>query len=253
MPRYHLKKDPIDQRDKLFSFNLVVNPHATVKLPRIVDLRSKMPPVYDQGELGSCTANAGCAYWSYIFPVKGLQPSRLCLYEEERILEGTVNEDAGASMRDIGRALSKFGVCDESLFPYVVSDFCKPMTPVAVNDALKNKIRTYSAISSLTDIKNCLALSQKPVLIGMNIYPSFETLRVSKTGIVPLPSRSERLLGGHAVLVVGYNDDVSSPIRGGSLIVRNSWGAGWGDKGYFYLPYSYLSSGYAYDFWTLSM
>jgi len=102
-------------------------------------------------------------------------------------------------------------------------------------------------VTDLTALKTALAEGY-PVVLGINVYESFESDQVAKTGIVPLPEDSEKLLGGHAVLAVGYKDDVVN-IDQGVVIVRNSWGEGWGDKGYFYLPYSYFTK-YVSDMWT---
>jgi C1A family cysteine protease len=100
-------------------------------------------------------------------------------------------------------------------------------------------------VLGLTGIKNVLALSKSPVLMGMTVYNSFESDSVAKTGVMPMPFKGDKVLGGHAVLAVGYDDSKSV------LIVRNSWGASWGDKGYFYMPYAFVNKGFASDFWTL--
>jgi C1A family cysteine protease len=237
---YKLKKDDVDHRD----FEHFVHPEVSVALPSSVDLRNLCAPVYDQGQLGSCTANAGIACREFMLQNK-VKLSRLFLYYEERNLEGTVSEDSGASMRDICKALASYGACQENLDPYVESKFAVAPSSAAVADANNYKIRSYHSVLGLTGIKNVLALSKSPVLMGMTVYNSFESDSVAKTGVMPMPFKGDKVLGGHAVLAVGYDDSKSV------LIVRNSWGASWGDKGYFYMPYAFVNKGFASDFWTL--
>ena len=254
---YNLKRDVEDVRD--FQVTKVVAPVKGVRLPSSVDLRGKMPAVFNQLSIGSCSSNAGVANVMYLKNHSELL-SRLFLYYKERELEGTVNEDAGAQMRDICKALNQFGVCSEQYFPYDITQFAATPTPEAITDAITHKILAYHSLSTITDIKNNLALRQKPVLIGMSVYESFESDAVAKTGIVPMPNLAvEKNLGGHAILCCGYRDasltqKLLSPFTGksaGSFIVRNSWGANWGDKGYFYLPYEFVTKGLAFDFWSI--
>jgi len=239
---YKLKKQTSDVRD--YKLSSVLNVHAQVKIPSKLDIRSKCPPVYDQGQLGSCTANAGVAARVMLNNLN-VNLSRLDLYYNERVIDGTVNEDSGANMRDIGKSLSTDGVCEEKYFPYDVTKFTNKPSFTAVTNGLLYKVKSYYSVPNIDEIKNVLALKQQPVLIGMDVYASFESDAVAKTGIVPLPKKNEKLLGGHAVLVVGY-DNVKK-----RFTVRNSWGSSWGDNGYFYLPYTYMTKGYSYDFWAL--
>lgn len=253
---YPLKRQERDARDTLYAVR-----DKPQKLPERVDLRDICPEVYDQGMLGSCTANAGVAAYSML---TGTQKklSRLYLYFMERYLEGTTDVDAGATMRDIGKALHKFGVCSETLWPYVEKKFAVDPPDDADAEAAMYKIDAYRAIPSVTGIKRCLARG-KPILIGMDVLPSFES--TGKDGVVPVPGKNEQSLGGHAVLVVGYDDAMGKKPRGifsvifsalfrtdasGYFIVRNSWGKDWGDKGYCYLPRAYLDA-HGFDFWEL--
>ena len=239
---YNLKKQAPDERD--YSLSMVLLPHEAVKLPKQVDLRPKCPPIYDQGELGSCTANAGVAALVMLMDYR-LEFSRLDQYYNERVIENDVATDSGAQMRDIGNAMNKYGVCREEFFPYDISKFANPPSAVAVADANSHKIKTYYAVANTDQIKQVIALKQQPVLIGIDIYESFESQKVAETGIVPVPKKKEQLLGGHAVCAVGYDDTKKW------FIMRNSWGNNWGDKGYFYLPYKYFTKGFASDFWVL--
>lgn len=238
---YNLKRQKRDNRD--FKIEKILNPHIEIKLPQLVDLRNLCPPIYDQGELGSCTANAGIAA-RVMLDKLNIQLSRLFQYYCEREIEGNISEDGGAQIRDIGNSMNQYGVCIEELDQYDISKFAEEPTLAAYTNAGNFRIKSYHSISDINGIKQVLALKQQPVLMGMEVYENFESDEVAKTGIIPLPI-FEKNLGGHAVLIVGYDDTKQY------LIVRNSWGETWGDKGYFYLPYEYIYRGLAYDFWVL--
>lgn len=235
--KFNLKRQSPDERD------LKVTKHTAVKIPTKVDNRALCPPVWDQGDLGSCTAHAGIAarmvLGKIIVPL-----SRLMQYYNERVIENTISSDAGAQMRDIGKALLTYGVCTESEWPYDITKFAHHPTSKAETDAVKYKINKYISVPDLNTLKQLIASGEFPVS-GIDVYDSFEGDAAAKTGIIPMPKKTEQLLGGHAILLVGYDDAKKW------VICRNSWGAGWGDKGYFYLPYTYFTKGLAYDFWVL--
>ena len=216
-------------------------------LPQCVDLRSKCPPVYDQGELGSCTANALAA--AYEFDEKNtFAPSRLFIYYNERVLEGSVSEDSGALISDGIKTLQKYGVCPENMWPYNVSQFTKQPSYKCYNNALNNKALVCKNIQqNLTAMKTALA-SGFPFVCGISVYEKFESEEVAKTGIVSLPDiNNEKSLGGHAVLCVGYDDNKHV------WIMRNSWGPLWGMNGYFTLPYEYLiNPDLSSELWNIS-
>ena len=244
---YKLKPDTEDLRDKVFRSTQY---KTIAALPKIVDLRSGCSRVVDQGELGSCTANAIASglreYWEN--QSGKLTPlSRLWLYWEERYIEGTVNEDAGAYIRDGMKILQKMGCAPEADWPYDITKFKQTPPAKAATDALQFKITEYHRVTNLTTLKTALAQGY-PVVIGIKVYESFESKQVAQNGVIPLPKRVEKFLGGHAVLAVGYKDDAK--IKGqGVVICRNSWGESWGDNGYFYLPYSYFANNVT-DMWT---
>lgn len=253
--KYILKKDAKDDRDYVFS----LTPHQSVKIPSSIDLRELCPAVYDQGQEGSCTANAGCAARVMLMGNITLNLSRAFLYYEERNLEGTTSEDSGANIRDICKATQNFGICEDVLMPYTDQDYTTPPSNDALQNGVKYKITAYKRLTSLDDIKKSLAFNQRPVLIGMTVYESMESDIVAQTGQLPLPAATEQELGGHAVLVVGYKDTITqkkcifnrnknNTSSAGYLIIRNSWGEVWGDKGYFYMPYEYFNK-YTNDYW----
>lgn len=246
--KYLLKKDKIDPNNPLHKLHVFDLSKAI--LPPLVDLRSKCPAVYDQENLGSCTANAiGGAYQFNEMKQNEKNifvPSRLFIYYNERKMEGSINEDAGACIADGVLSVHNVGVCDEKEWPYVVSKFAVSPPQSLYQKAQNHKTGQYKRIQqNLSQIKSALAASS-PVIFGMMVYKSFESPSVLKTGIVPMPTQFDECLGGHAVLIVGYRDSDKR------FIVRNSWGPGWGDKGYFYLPYQYVTDqNKCSDFWTI--
>jgi len=216
------------------------------KLPTSVDLTDKQSPIKDQGTLGSCTANALAGVLEYNEPKDSplIELSRLFIYYIEREYEGTVNSDAGAMIRDGIKMLAKFGVCPEEIWPYFIEKFNIKPSKKCYKEALKRKITSYATMDTLSQMKQCLA-EGRPFAFGFTVYESFMNGDVSKTGIMTIPEEGEGVMGGHAVIGVGY-DDVKQVIK-----VRNSWGKSWGDKGYFYMPYYYSEKTLSDDYWTI--
>jgi len=244
--RYGWKKDKPCDHDQFHDFPCKWT-HSTVKK---VDLREKCPIVYDQGQLGSCTANAIAGAYHFDEMKENetspFVPSRLFIYYNERDMEGHVDEDSGAEIRDGIQSINTVGVCPESEWEYDISKFTeKP--PAACYETAKNhhSVEYKRVQQSLSQLKACLA-EGFPIVFGFLVYESFESAHVAQTGEMPMPSKSEECLGGHAVVAVGYDDDKKH------FIIRNSWGYTWGDQGYFYMPYDYMTnSGLASDFWTV--
>jgi C1A family cysteine protease len=244
--RYGWIRDLPDQRDHLYA----APPEFLLKLPPSVDLRPQCPDVYDQGQLGSCTANAIASALEFD-QMKEKQanifvPSRLFIYYNERAMEGTVKEDSGAQIRDGIKSVAKQGDCPEDLWPYDITKFAVQPPQQCYQQALKFKAVLYQRLSQISNqLKGCLA-SGYPFVFGFTVYESFESQQVAQTGHAPMPAPTEASIGGHAVVAVGYDDSQNW------FIVRNSWGVGWGMKGYFTLPYAYLlDPNLASDFWTI--
>lgn len=227
----------------------------TASLPAKVDLRSQFPPVYDQGQLGSCTANATCGAVQFLLP--SFMGSRLFLYYQERALYNNTSVDSGGYLHDCVSILETTGIAPESDWPYVTSQFAATPPAVAYADAPSHKV--LQAMNIPVDpqqLKGCLA-SGYPWIFGIAIYTSFFSAAccygvtvngafVKPTGIVSVPGPADTIYGYHAICAVGY-DDVNQ-----WWIIRNSWGTGIGDNGYFYFPYSYLTSQFmACDIWTI--
>ena len=243
--RYGWQPDLPDQRDYQFK----APPVFLKKLPPKIDLRPKCPPVYDQGQLGSCTANAiGAAFEFELMKQKAqaFVPSRLFIYYNERVIEHTVDQDSGAQIRDGMKSVNKQGACTESSWPYVVGQFATKPPGATYAAALKHQVLSYMRVSrNLNQMKGCLSLGF-PFVFGFTVYESFESPQVAKSGKLNMPKSDEQVVGGHAVMAAGYDDKAKR------FIIRNSWGAGWGLKGYFTMPYDYLlDENLSDDFWTI--
>lgn len=245
---YGWQPDVPDHRDHLYAAPLIY----LAKLPAKTDLRKHCPAVYDQGQLGSCTANAIAGAIQYDRLKQKLKPSfipsRLFIYYNERVMENSVQSDAGAQIRDGIKSVAKQGDCPEKEWPYVITKFTEKPAAACYKDALKYQAVQYQRVPQiLNQLKGCLA-SGYPFVFGFSVYESFESAQVANDGIANMPSINDRLLGGHAVLAVGYDDSTQR------FIVRNSWSDTWGIKGYFTLPYAYLTDpNLADDFWTIRL
>jgi C1A family cysteine protease len=255
---YGWMPDLPDHRDRQYAAPLA----KLAALPAKVDLRKQCPKVYDQGQIGSCTANAiaGAIEFDRLKQkLPDFTPARLFIYYNERSMENTVATDSGAQIRDGVKSVSQLGVCPETEWTYVATPAdpntnlwpagAKPAqkpTAACYTDALQHKAVTYESVSrDLGQFKGCLAAGY-PFVLGFTVYSAFESPQVAQTGVLNLPTSSEQVEGGHAVLAVGYDDAAQR------FIIRNSWGPGWGLKGYFTMPYAYLlSPKLSSDFWTI--
>jgi len=222
----------------------VVNPTSFQSLPTSVDLTSKMPPVYDQGSLGSCSANASCAAYKYAYPL--VDPSRLYLYYKDRLRRGSVYCDSGASITDNMQVLLNNGICEESLWPYIINNFTVTPSSECDTNAQTHKILKPVNISQdLVTIKTYLS-NGYPVVFGIACYQSI--FNVTAENPIYNPNvQTESLVGGHALLCIGY-DDIT-----GLFKIRNSWSSNWAQNGNFYISYSYLlDPTKSYDFWCIT-
>lgn len=237
------KRDLPDHRDMLFS---VSKPMA---IPGKASLRSKTPLVEDQGDIGSCTAHAATSAMEYLYKKQGKtspQLSRLFLYYATRVWTEKIGaaDDSGAMIRDVMKTLRRYGTCLETTWPYLTSKFSLAPSPEAKTEALKHQILFYYRCPNLRSAKMTIA-SGYPVVGGFSVPSSMMGPESEKTGIVKYPDNDEDFVGGHAVLFVGYDDTTKM------LCFVNSWGSAWGDHGFGYLPYEFVDTGLASDFWTI--
>ncbi len=244
---YGWKPDAPDSRDR------IAQPitESTKQLPPAISLAALFPPCYDQGEEGSCTANAIAAEIEYQLSREGIsfKPSRNFIYWNERALEQTTREDGGAQIRDGIKVVASIGVCSETDWPYdpsrVIGEPGLP-SPLAYTNARDHIIKEYRRVGQ-TEHSVCDRLaSGKGVIFGFQAYESFESDTVATTGVLNLPAYLERPIGGHAVVIVGYNR------QSRRFICRNSWGPVWGLDGHFTMSFDYvLNRNLASDFWSI--
>jgi C1A family cysteine protease len=242
-PKFNLR---ITRRNNPVHLKLTPTPKVT--LPKKFSLRSEMGAVWTQGDLGSCTAFASTKVYQYHCP--NFQPSQLFQYQQELIMDGNPYVDNGSTIETAYASLRKNGVCSISTWPYDPSKFTTPPTTRAINEALLNRDLSDGIVpQNLNDIKTCLAdpAHKNPISFGVLLFKSFENESVIKTGIVPMPNiKTEELLGGHAIDIVGYDDEKQM------FETMNSWGPTVGDNGFFLFPYSYiLNSRLTSDFHTM--
>jgi C1A family cysteine protease len=234
-------------------------------LPLKVDLREWFSPVENQGNLGSCTANAGVGMIEY-FERRAfgnhIDASRLFLYKATRNLMRTMG-DSGAYLRSTMGAMVLFGVAPEQYWPYVIENFDKEPSSFCYAFAQNYQAIQYyrldpsgtSKIDHLKRIKTNLATGL-PSMFGFTVYNSIQ--QAALTGMIPFPTKGENIAGGHAIIAVGFDDNMKIKNANkdgvettGALLIRNSWGEEWGEKGYGWLPYEYVLKGLAVDWWSL--
>jgi C1A family cysteine protease len=249
LAKYHRVKDRPDARDFIYVGHLKADAPTP---PQAADLRPVMPAVYDQGQLGSCTANAIVAALESdeIVQKENLTPlSRLFVYWNERNMEHDVGQDGGAQIRDGIKSVALQGACAEQFFPYVEETFKNKPSFEAYTDASNHKALLYEAVpQTIEALTHVLGVEKRPVVFGIEVYASFEADSTMQTGIVPMPSTAtEEYLGGHAILIVGY-DLVKQ-----TFLVRNSWGPDVGIGGYFEFPAAFiLNPALSSDFWAIT-
>lgn len=252
MQKHALGRKPDTQTPHDLSLYKVVRRSPNLAFITNVDLSAGFPPVFDQGQLGSCTANALLGAYEFEMAKQKevvVNLSRLFLYYQERLKEGTVNEDAGAAIEDGVWVLQKGpGVCNENLWPYKIEKFATPPSASANADAKNHKVVSAQRLAgTLLELKQVL-VNGDPIVFGIEVYESFQSPLTDSTGVIPMPNPVvETLEGGHAIVLVGF-DDTKQRFK-----FRNSWGTGWGDKGYGYIPYAYVTNpDLSSDFWVIT-
>lgn len=246
-PVLNYKFEKPDERDHKFS--AVVNIEG-MKLPEKFDLRKDCPPVRDQKDIGSCTAFATTSALEFCQNKEGVSKypnSPLFLYYTSRILEGTdPSDDSGCVIRDVCKSVAKSGVCAEPFWPYDTTKYAEKPPQIAYDEAAKHKTVRYLKVSQILYNLKAALYSGFPIVFGIMVYESMMSEEVAKTGKIPMPNlHREQCVGGHAIILIGFDDKTKQ------FIGQNSWSENWGDKGYFYIPYEYVTNrNLASDFWT---
>jgi C1A family cysteine protease len=261
------RHEQLGQKDSIKAMLTKVKVGGPVKtLPPAVDLRGWCSTIENQGALGSCTAHAGVGLLEY-FEKRAfgtwLDASRLFLYKVTRDLMGWVG-DTGAYLRTTMGAMVFFGVPPEGYWPYVIAKFDVEPSAFLYAFAQNYQAIQYFRLDPPGIPKDALLLRIKtflaaglPSMFGFTVFSSIS--QAQATGKIPLPTAGERILGGHAVDVVGYDDtmriknsNLAAVETTGALLIRNSWGPTWGPLGgYLWLPYDYVVKSLAVDWWSL--
>lgn len=238
---YGWKPDLPDQRDLVFSAV-----RKAKALPPKFDIKAKLPMLFNQLQLGSCTANATANQVWAVDQTNPFQPSRLFIYYMSRYLEGTTGYDAGATIRDSIKSVVRYGFPPEKSWPYVISRFKQKPTTTVMKQAAGELALEYGRINqTLNDLKSVIAAGYF-VNFGFSVYESFESQAVERTGVVPLPKSNEQLLGGHAILLAGWDDSTKR------FLCPNWWWTDWGMGGWLTIGYDYiLNPNLASDFWQV--
>jgi C1A family cysteine protease len=243
---YGWQRQQPDRRDARFH----PAPSVLESLPAAGDLTSGMGPVLDQGPIGSCGPNSADSLILFDQQKQGMpvkSSSRRLIYWFTRYLMGTVDQDSGVDNRTMLKALNQFGQCAEDLDPYDVARYREPPPDAAVKAAAAAKITNYAAVMQTLDVMRACIASGFPFLFGFSVYESFESAEVTHTGMVPMPRWGERSVGGHDVVICGY-DDAKQLFK-----FKNSWGDSWGHQGYGYFPYAYATDpNLSSDFWVIN-
>lgn len=239
------KKGPVDERD----YKSVRRLTAPVALPETFELDRQIP-IYDQGSIGSCVSNSACSCYRFesaqVLGNFDFNPSRLFEYYNARKLQGWEDEDSGAYIRDGFKAMNKWGLAKEELWPYRTNDFAKEPTTQVYTDGLKNVTVKYATVQQTEIAIKETLLSGAAISFGFNVYSSFFGTWEGSGAVMPIPKPGERLEGGHAVTIIGYNNSKKC------FLIQNSWGIEWGIFGKFWMPYSFLlNSKECDDFWCI--
>jgi C1A family cysteine protease len=246
--RYGWRPDHPDHRDLVYGAPPLIAFH---ELPRKVDLRDACPPIQDQGNTQSCTGHMLAFLIHYDRLKEGLEdlpPSRLFPYYNARVTEGSESIDNGAAIRDLIKSVNRQGYCDESLWPFDTKMVTVKPADAAYEQAFGRKISKYERVGQSADLIRSVLAHGRPVGFGVSVFESFESPATASTGIIPMPGKNEGFLGGHAIAIVGYDDD--EKVFG----FRNSYGIKWGLSGYGTLPYNYvLNPDLANGFWAIDM
>ena len=246
---YGWNRDIPDCRDKYYNKIIINNDICNNDICNNVDLRYHCPEIYNQKELGSCVANNVIFLFEFNEILNddtyAYSPSILFTYYNERKKQNTIAYDSGSSIRNCIKIITKIGVCEDNLWEYDIEKFNKQPPRLCYSESkIYKSIEYYKLNQNINVLKSCLNEGY-PFIVGISVYESFENDNYNKTKIIPLPNKNEKLLGGHVIAIVGYDNNYG-------FIMRNSWGREWGINGYSYISYNYIcDSNLAGDFWTI--
>lgn len=250
---YGWRKDSLDHRDKVFAPPAVDDSWRS--WPVVLSMRKQFPAPYDQSQLGSCTGNGVAGILEYQAMRQGegaITPSRLYIYYHERVIEGTVNQDAGAEIRDGLKVVANLGCPPESDWPYNINMFAVAPTGIAEQNATMHKAIQYQTIvpGPGAPIRHALAAGH-PVVFGFSVPDYFETEDYSQT-YLRVPTANNPIIGGHCVVIIGWDYSRKRfPVN--VLECRNSWGTDWGDNGHFYMDARWFNDpNLTSDFWIIT-
>lgn len=225
-------------------------PYTPYNLPlkNIVDLREWASPVDSQMNLGSCSANAAVNAYELLTIKNNREKytdlSRLFVYYNTRSTEGTISEDVGAYLVNTVKSLATYGVCSETLWPYDATKFTSEPSSECYSDALTRKITNYRKLEGIDHYLDALN-NDIPIVFGTTIHKSFDSVSYNNP-ILPLPSKEDSVIGGHAMCMVGY--DYPKKL----LLAKNSYGISWGDQGYCWIPFEYAKTEF-FDPWVFDI
>lgn len=255
------KPDSTDFRDHRYS--MVHSEALTVTPPSRASLRALLPPCFDQGHEGSCGPNSGAAMMAHLFQETKEPFSRNQIYWSVREIEGDTGVDGGVETRDVLRALVTVGAAPESMWPYDQATLFTAPPASVLSAAGQNKILSYSRLTDAAHYMSCIGNEGFSFILGFSCFASIDSEALARTGVMPMPNPKEEMVGGHDVLVVGYDTDFKNSdvfkrsgvdpalVSDMALEIRNSWGTGWGDAGHFWMPMPYaVDATLANDAWT---
>lgn len=238
----------------------------TVKLPSEINNTRFCSPMHNQGTQGSCTAQSAVSLFEYMERKSGnnvhIDGSRAFVYYNSRVYAGfNTNSDTGSYIRSTIKSIVMNGIAEEVYFPYNPSDWkTKPAESVyrnALNFKATKYVRLDDGSQGLIERMKSFVNNGYAINFGFAVYQCIDDI-TSKIPVLPFPSRTEKLKGGHAVIIVGYDDAAPSynyrdkNKTTGAFLCQNSWGSAWGNKGFFYIPYKYFETQLALDVWTVT-
>jgi C1A family cysteine protease len=239
--RLNNKPSKPDSRD-------IVYVPKNVQLPESISLKEYAGNIENQSNLGSCTANAITSGYEIIakilYPEQFVELSSLFVYYHSRLFSDELDIDGGSYIRDGLKSINNYGVCSQELWPYDITKFTDQPYPRCYLDATKRKITSYSILYTNSEIKEVL-VGKRPVVVSMEIFQGFPSI-TKENPYVPMPDTFTYSLGYHAVLIIGYDDTTRQ------FLIKNSYGSDWGDNGYAYIPYNYITQ-HAIERWCFDI